>query len=75
MANQPPDHPENKPPGSGWIDRFVLSANTWLAFFIAVITAALLGNWLGWFAGVIAFFIVFPIALAVFFFRELLEWL
>ena len=70
MADQQSDKKMSKPSGPGWIYHFLLSANTCIAFLIAVVAGGVIGAWLGWLAGVIAFVVVFPIALVVLFIRE-----
>ena len=65
MAEQQSDRNKTKPSGPGWLYHFLLSANTCFAFLIAVAAGGVIGAWLGWLAGVIAFVVVFPIALAV----------
>jgi hypothetical protein len=67
MANQQSDENTSKPSGPGWIYHFVVSANTSIALLIAVVAGGIIGAWLGWLAGVIAFIVIFPIAVVVLF--------
>ena len=67
MADQQSDKDKIKPSGPGWLYHFLVSANTCIAFLIAVAAGVVIGAWLGWLVGAIAFVVVFPVAVATLF--------